>query len=273
MAVTNFQKSLIVLSAAALTALLYFAPRTTSKTSSHPGPEKKESSVDFNFENFVTETKKQLTPGEVVRLQKFSESKESSAVDSIVSIWDNAKQPGISASYFEEKAHSDNSEKSFINAAYRYFDGFKMAQDSLQRSYFVSKAIENYTKVLELNPKNLDAKTDLGICYAEGTSNPMQGIMMLREVVKENPNHENAQLNLGFLSIKSGQYEKAIDRLNIVFKINPARIDAYIFLGQTYFQMGKKEKAIESFEKFKSLSNDDKMIAEVSAYIAEIKAK
>lgn len=267
---TNSSKLIIVLAAVALTASLYFAPKIKSKPEVEPTA-KKEASIGFNFEEFLINSKKQLAPGDIARLEKFSQSNEALANDSAAAVWDNAKLPAIAAWYFEQKAKADNNEKSYINAAYRYFDGFKTAQDSLQRNYFVNKAIENYSKVIELNPKNLDAKTDLGICYAEGTATPMQGILMLRDVVKENPNHENAQLNLGFLSIRSGQYDKAIERLNTVLKINPARIDAYIFLGQTYLQMGDKNKAIENFEKFKSLSSDDKMIAEVSAYIVELK--
>lgn len=272
MAVSGTSKLLIVLSAAVLVAALYFAPRKSAKVSG-AAIENKTASAAFNFEAFVDESKKQLTPGEIVRLQKFSSSQESTAADSMAAIWDNAKMPGIAAYYFQQKAEKDNTEKSFLNAAYRYFDGFKMAKDSAQRSYFVSRAISSYSKVLEINPQNLDAKTDLGICYAEGTGNPMQGITLLRDVVKENPRHENAQLNLGFLSIRSGQYEKAIERFNTVLTINPSRIDSYIFLGQTYVQMGNKQKAIESFEKFKALSNDDRMIAEINAYIAELNGK
>ena len=99
----------------------------------------------------------------------------------------------------------------------------------------------------------------------------MQGIALLREVIQKDPKHENAQLNLGFLSVKSGQYEKALERFNTVLKNNPARIDAYVFMGQTYIQMGQKNKAIESFETFKSLSDNDKAISEIDGYLKELK--
>ena len=86
-----------------------------------------------------------------------------------------------------------------------------MTGDSLKRVFFVNKAIDCYKKVIEINPKNYDAKTDLGVCYAEGTSNPMQGILMLREVVQEAPKHVMAQYNLGVLSVKSGLLPNDID--------------------------------------------------------------
>ena len=41
----------------------------------------------------------------------------------------------------------------------------------------------------------------------------MQGIMMLREVLEEDPKNELALFNMGMLSIQSGQYDKAVERL------------------------------------------------------------
>ena len=134
----------------------------------------------------------------------------------------------------------------------------------------VEKAIGAYKKVLEINPTNLDAKTDLGICYVEGSSTPMQGIMMLRDVVKENPEHENAQFNLGVLSIKSGQFEKAIERFEKVLTINPKRNEAQILLGESYMKTGNKEKALENLEKAKKQATDPQLIQEVSNLISQV---
>jgi len=264
---------IVVLGAAAAIAVLYMAPKESStKKEKAEDVAPMAASSGFNFDSFKAGAKTRLQPGDIVKLEKFTAFTVPSDYDSAAAIWDNAGLPGIGASFFEKKAKVDNTEKSFLNAAYRYFDGFKMAQDSLERAYFVDKSIDNYKKVLELNPDNLNAKTDLGVCYAEGTSNPMQGIALLREVIQKDPKHENAQLNLGFLSVKSGQYEKALERFNTVLKNNPARIDAYVFMGQTYIQMGLKDKAIESFETFKSLSDNDKAIAEIDGYLKELKA-
>jgi tetratricopeptide (TPR) repeat protein len=266
----NLIKIAIISGAALLSLLVYFTPKKAPDVVSKTQAD--ESSFQ-GFDNLIREAKKRIPLADIDNLQRLEKQTATSvdAYDSVSKIWDNLKHPEIAAYYFEQKAQKNNSEQNFLNAAYRYFDGFKVAPDSLMRSFFVQKAIANYEKVIEINPKNLNARTDLGICYAEGTSNPMKGIMLLRDVVKENPNHENAQLNLGFLSVKSGQYDKAIDRFNSVLKINPQHIEVYVILGQTYAQTGNKEKAIENFEKFKELSNDNQLIAEVDRYISELK--
>lgn len=264
----NQVKTAIVAGAVALSAVIYFAPK-------NPGTEKKDqiNPATFEFEQTIKEAKKKLLPADSTQLAGYEKLQEQSLsyYDSVAFIWDNAKHPEIAAWHFEQKATKDNSEKSYLNAAYRYFDAFRASPDSVSRNLYSQKAITCYEKVISINPENLNAKTDLGICYAETTPNPMKGIMMLREVVAQNPNHENAQLNLGFLSVKSGQYEKAIERFNTVLKINPAYIEAYVFLAQTYTQMGDNKKAIENFEKFKSLSNNNELIAEVDRYINELK--
>ena len=99
----------------------------------------------------------------------------------------------------------------------------------------------------------------------------MKGITMLLDVVKEDPEHENAQLNLGFLSVKSGQYDKALERFDNVVNINPLRSEVYLFKAQTQLRMGDKNGALISFEQFIEKSTDQEMVSEVKKYIKQIK--
>jgi len=193
-----------------------------------------------------------------------------SLMDSLGGRWDALQKPGIAAHYFEAHARQVESEKSWLNAAYRYFDAFQSTTDSLQRKQMVESAIRCYENVLRKNPENLDAKTDLGVCYAEGTSNPMQGIMMLREVVNQNPEHENAQFNLGVLSMRSGQYEKAAERFQKVLSINPQRKEMYLMAGRAYMLAGNTEKAAAYFEKLKKETADAALVAEANNYINQL---
>ncbi len=234
-------------------------------------------SAAFSFDKFLSDSKVKVGWSADNKISTWEQTIKASdnnlaLYDSIGKAWDAAQIPGVAAWYFEQKAEKTNDEKDWLNSAYRNFDAFKVAKDSAEASYFVSKAVSSYSKVLELNPKNLNAKTDLGILYAEGTSDPMTGIKLLREVVTEDPKHENAHLNLGFLSMKSGQFDKAADRFSKVLEINPARIDMYVYLGEAYVRQGNKDKAIESFEVFKNLSNDQQMIKDVDDYIASLKS-
>ena len=77
--------------------------------------------------------------------------------------------------------------------------------------------------------------------------------MMLREVVEKHPEHENAQFNLGVLSVKSGQLDKAVGRFSKVLELNPGRKDVQFLLAGCYAEMGQRDKALPLLE---SLKND-----------------
>ncbi len=266
----------LITGAIVLAAGVYLLPKTPQikeETTEGHGKAGKET---FSIERFISDSRTKAGWDADKKISDWEKSiKRADAnpalYDSIGLAWDNARIPGAAARYFELKAEKTGIEKDWLGAAYRYFDAFKSAKDSSESEFFVGKAILSYTKVLELNPQNLNAKTDLGVLYTEGTAEPMKGIMMLREVVTTDPKHENANLNLGFLSMKSGQFEKATERFKKVLEINPARIDMYVYLGEAYVRLGQKEKAIENFEVFKNLSNDQQMIKDVDAYIVSLK--
>ena len=255
----------------ALTAALYFFPRKSNQ--SENVAEAEEFGVGYDL--IIEQAKSQLDASEleIIRSAEDVLSKDTGNValmDTLARLWDKARFPVVSAHYFEKIANRQPSESNWINAAFRYFDAFKGSSDSMVKAMMVEKSIRAYKKVLEINPDNLNAKTDLGICYAEGTSNPMQGIMMLREVVEKNPDHENAHYNLGILSLKSGQNEKAVERFEKVLKINPSRIEARYLLGRTYFENGNKEKALEVLKDMNKFTSDLEVLREVDKLINHI---
>ncbi len=254
-----------------LTALIYLAPRQVSTAKDAVVPEK---AVEFSFEDLLNKAKTTLPEDEMNKVKNFAASvgKDKSNLDSIVKIFEHANMPALAGYYKEKLAVEQPTEKNWMNTGDHYFDAFRVANDSMELKACVEKAIMCYSKVLEINPKNLDAKTDLGVCYTEGTSNPMQGISLLREVLAVNPKHEMAQLNLGFLAVKSGQFEKALARFDTVLTINPKNTEVYSYIGNVYLKKGDKEKAIVNFEKFKSFLKDTLKITQVENYIKQIKS-
>lgn len=264
---TGGKQLLLIAGAAILTGALYFAPQKTDK-------ENKKEESGFSFKAILTESKGQLKRQELVRINEVEVllEKDPTSIpltDSLGKMWDRVNMPHISAHYYEQLAIQNPDEKNWLNAAYRYYDAFRLMNDSVFRKMYVDKAISSYTKVLEINPDNLNAKTDLGICYAEESTNPMQGITMLREVVAKDPKHEMAQYNLGILSVRSGQYEKAVERFEKVLEVNPASMEARFLLGKTYAMMGKKDLALKNLKMIPE-SEDSRLNSEVNTLINQI---
>jgi cytochrome c-type biogenesis protein CcmH/NrfG len=261
---------LLIAGTVLLTAALYLAPRIKHESS----PAVAAPPV-VNFDSQLKKAKEVLSQEQVASASRLEASLaatpgNSASLDSLVIFWDALGQPALSGGYAEQRAEAAPSEQGWIQAAYRYFDAFQATSDSLQRNYLVGKAIRCYEAVLALNPENLDAKTDLGLCYAEGTAEPMKGILLLREVVEKNPDHENAQFNLGVLSMRSGQYAKAVERFSKVLSLNPSRTEMYYLVGKAWMMAGEKEKAIENFEKFKKSSGNTALVNETNTLIQQL---
>jgi tetratricopeptide (TPR) repeat protein len=266
-------KVLLVSGALILTVLLYLAPKKALKPATPSAAPK----AAFSFNDLLKFQEKNLDAREKRQSDAWLESLKASdngnlsLYDSLASLWDGKRMFALSGHYYEEKAGRDKAEQSYLRAAYRYFDAYKQAVDSTMKEAMVSRAISNYEKVLEVNPGNDDARTDLGVLYAEATPQPMKGIRLLQEVVASNPSHENAQLNLGILSVRSQQYDKALARFDNVLKINPQRHDVMVLKAQVYMQMGKKREAVEELEKYKRVATDAETTAQVDRLLDELK--
>lgn len=75
-------------------------------------------------------------------------------------------------------------------------------------SGFFEKAINYYKKYLQLNPVDDDARVDMGVCYFE-LKNYDEAEKIFESVVKKNPKHQIAYLNLGIVNLTKGEVEKA----------------------------------------------------------------
>ncbi len=191
-------------------------------------------------------------------------------LDSLAWRWDILGEPVAAAEYYKKAAEINSSGKSWNDAADRYLAALRAQNDSILGGWLLEQAIFCYNKVIEINPENIDAKMNLALCYAE-SSEPMKGIMMLREIAQKYPDNDKAQMNLGFLSIRSGQFDKAIERFNKVLELNPSQSEAYYFLGYALVQKGDTVKAAEAFKKYSESGKDAQLLKEANVYMNQLK--
>jgi tetratricopeptide (TPR) repeat protein len=184
--------------------------------------------------------------------------------------WDDVNQPAPSAFYYQAVARTDNSYTSWLNAGSRFNDAFKITQDTAVTPAFITGAVEAFTNALKLKPQSLEAKTGLGVAYVNGGASPMQGIALLREVVAQDPNNISANLNLGLFSMKSGQFDKAVQRFKTIIAQKPS-FETYFYLAETYKQLGQKPEAIAAYEKCKEMMPDPVFGQRIDQYIKELK--
>jgi tetratricopeptide (TPR) repeat protein len=175
-----------------------------------------------------------------------------------------------SAGYFlEQLALARPGEQTWQRAADAYFEAFSFAATQDRQKALGAKCQELYGKVLKNNPDNLDAKTNLGMAFM-ASENPVQGVVLLREVLVADPRNEKAMYNLGLLSMQSNQYDKAVERFRELTKVNPKSVDGQFYLGVALAQTGAKNDAKAAFEKAKSLSTDPSLTAAVDEQLQKL---
>lgn len=148
-------------------------------------------------------------------------------------------------------ARLENSEKSLTFAARLFLDNLQEDPDGPRRQWKALQAKDLYERSLKINPNNDSTKVGLGACYLFGniSTNPMEGIALIREVVQRDSTHVYAQLTLVKASILSGQFDKGITRLQTVIKVEPRNIEAHLLLADLYERTGEKKEAVKWYEK------------------------
>lgn len=189
--------------------------------------------------------------------------------DSLANSFTKVNKFDSAAKYLEAVASLAPSEKSFIRAGDGYYEAFQFAVNSNKGGDLGEKARAFYQKALDNNANLLDVKAKMAMTYVT-SSNPMQGITMLREVIAKDPKNELALFNLGILSMQSGQYDRAIERFTQIMKLNPTNAEARLYLAISYVETGRKKEAKELFTSLKSEEKDPAIQATVTEYLQKL---
>lgn len=171
--------------------------------------------------------------------------------------------------YYEVAANVRPGEKTYKKAGDQYFEAFSFATTQERANELGDKARNMYEQVLKNNPAELDAKTNLAMTYI-ATSNPMQGIKLLNEVVATDPNNEKALFNLGILSIQTRQFDKAEARFRKLVAVNPNHVEGTFYFGVALDELGKEEEAKAVLNKVKTMSNDPALITSVDDRLSKL---
>ena len=173
------------------------------------------------------------------------------------------------AYYTAEAAKLENSEKSLTFAAHLFFTNLKSESDAPMQRWLATNAKDLFSRALQINPANDSSKIGLGACYIFGnlSDNPMEGIGMIREVIQRNPDNMYGQFILGLGGIKSGQFDKAIERFKIVIRKEPGNLEAMLNLAEVYDRKGEKAEAVKWYRQVKANVNNADAQKELDARI------
>ena len=219
-------------------------------------------------QSLTANLKKQVTDLEAA-LKSASENEKVDLHKKLAQQWDDLNQAAPAAFYYELIAQKEPGFTPWLKTGDKFTEAYQQTADTLMQPALVQKAIQAYQEADKLQPNTPEVKTGLGIAYVSGTPNPMQGIQLLLEVVKNDPKNVKANLNLGLFSMKSGQYEKAVDRFKTVIAQAPSA-EAWFYLASSYENMGMKSDAVGAYLKTKEIASDPNMSQFVDRKVNEL---
>lgn len=281
-----WQRIALVFAVLGLGVLLYFLPKNVlnnedqdrevaqkESATGRPDSQLKEegSTEDAEDHSVNLDSSSQVHSQELKQALEKADDVEEKArwVDSLAGFYTTKGAFAKAAEYYKEKARLKPGFEQWVKAGRAYAEAASFAVDAENQQALVQEAQQFLQKAEETQPKNLDVKVALAETYVMG-ENPMQGIFLLREVLQENPEHQKALYQMGILSIQSGQWAKAVERLEKYTQLYEKDPQGWFYLGLSYKELQMKRKARQSFERVKDLDDSEEVQAAVDSYLNEL---
>ncbi len=123
-----------------------------------------------------------------------------------------------------------------------YFTAFERSPSPEEGVVYAEKARTLLAQLLEKDPEDLFLKNRLAMTFV-ASDNPMVGITMLREIIAQDETNRLAILNLGLLSVQSGQFERAKSRFERLVSLDTADNEAKLYLAVSMIELDQPSQA------------------------------
>lgn len=182
--------------------------------------------------------------------QEVKISPQPATFKTLSSAWHDAGNDEIAAHYAEEVAGLEKTDAAWsIAGGNFYLAAQKNGDDKPLHTYCLQHAADAFQNAASLNPTHWEHRLNLALCFTENPpqDNPMRGILLLRDLDKEHPENVSINCNLARLAIKTGQFDRAIERLEKILPNNSSNKKIICLLADAY--SGKNDPKAAVFAK------------------------
>lgn len=244
----------VLFSAFALFLVLYFGFDTKSKEQTTLEKTRVLSAESTDVNVLLKEAKQNLDQVANNDILSLEQQLRLTAADTVAQVevlkrlsgaWFRAGHIAIAGYYAQLIAEKANDEEAWSKAGTTFIICVQRSEEEKVRNYCTEKAVAALQNATSLNPANLAHRINLAVVYAENPpkEDVMRGITMLLDLNKEHPDNVSVLNNLGRLAIKTGQYERAVQRLERVLEVEPGNPMAICLLADAWQGAGDTAKA------------------------------
>ncbi len=276
---TKLQLALLV-GGIVLTVLLFIAKKTPSVASKKP--ENAKMQVQNVIRDYVVKAISVLDKKDKAKFATLEAELNAAkpflkpqCLDTITKFWDNLDLPAVASYFVEEKAKITNQAEHWFLAGERYYRSVNFVEENEIRGPFYNQAIICIDKGLAIDPKNFEAKVRKAASIVDGSefngNDPMKGIALLRELEKQDSTNINLQIAFAMFSLKSQQFDKALNRFNKITKLKPDYLEAYLYMADVHKLQGDTTAAIADLDNLIKNCKDEETKKVIKESILELK--
>ncbi|MBF0383005.1 MAG: tetratricopeptide repeat protein [Magnetococcales bacterium] len=136
-------------------------------------------------------------------------------------------------------------------------DSQKLLQQgvALHQSGRLGEATFCYQKVLELQPDNVHALSNLGMAF-QGQGKLAEAVLYYEKAISLNPDYAEAFSNLGVVLKDQGKFARSVECLQKAISIQPGFYNAHYNLGLVLSFLGHLDEAVDSYNRALSIRPD-----------------
>jgi len=221
-----------IIGAIILLAVLYFGFDTHPST--HKALEKSRAlnTQEYDIASYQPEAKKPLKADEIAYLETLEAQVEHAGQDSVrldilkqlSGYWFSLKNPVMAGLYAHEVAEKENSAMSWSITGTTYASGLQQDLEEKQKVFCRDQAIQAFENAISLEPEVVDHRVNQALCYIDMplADQPMKGIQLLAGLATTYPDSPAPPYHLARLAVRTGQYERALTRIEQALKLDPS---------------------------------------------------
>lgn len=208
-----------------------------------------------SFETLLQEAEAHLNTEQSTRLSELktqlaaagSDQDRIAVLKELSGWWYRQGQGSVAGGFAEQVAELENTDAAWSVAGATYYHALVGEQNVPLRTYLSKRAIQAFESAVSLNPDAVEHRVNVALVHAENPppDNPMKAVLLLRELEATYPESPAVYNALGRLAIKTGQWERAVQRLEKAWSLDPSNPNTPCLLARAYEGAGQAEKAAE----------------------------